>query len=36
VPRFIDWTAGCIAIEDDEIRELAAAVDTHTRVEIVP
>ncbi len=36
VPRFIDWTAGCIAMEDDEIRELAAAVDAHTRVEIVP
>lgn len=31
-----DWTAGCIAVSDDEIRELWAAVPNGTEVEIRP
>ena len=31
-----DGTAGCIALEDDEIRELFPAIPLHTRVTIVP
>lgn len=31
-----DGTAGCIALEDDEIRELYPAIPLHTRVTIVP
>lgn len=31
-----DWTAGCIAVSDDEIRELFAAAQIGTQVEIQP
>lgn len=31
-----DWTAGCIAVTNAEIRELWAAVETGTQVEIRP
>lgn len=31
-----DWTAGCIAVTDDEITELFAAADIGTEVEIRP
>jgi len=31
-----DWTQGCVAMEDDEIRELYAAVEVGTPVEVFP
>lgn len=31
-----DWTAGCIAVSNAEMRELWAAIDTGTRIEIRP
>ncbi len=34
--RTIDWTHGCIAVSDAEIREIAAAVQDGTPIEIRP
>ena len=34
--RWIDWTAGCIAVTDWEIEEIARAVPDGTRIEIKP
>lgn len=34
--RWIDWTAGCIAVTDWEIQEIAKAVPDGTRIEIRP
>ncbi len=34
--RWIDWTAGCIALTDEEIDELYGAVKIGTQVEITP
>ncbi|HEX7665955.1 MAG TPA: L,D-transpeptidase family protein [Polyangiaceae bacterium] len=32
--KTVDWTAGCIAVDDDEIEKVAAAVDDGTIVDI--
>ena len=32
--RWVDWTAGCIAVTDDEIEEIAGAVKDGTSIEI--
>lgn len=32
----IDWTAGCIAVDDDEIEELYRAVIPDAEIEIRP
>ena len=34
--RIADWTEGCVALTNAEIRELWRAVPDGTRVEIVP
>ena len=34
--RWVDWTAGCIAVTDWEIEEIAKAVPDGTRIEIRP
>jgi murein L,D-transpeptidase YafK len=34
--RWYDWTLGCIALTDDEIDELYAAVEVGTPIEIYP
>lgn len=34
--KLVDWTAGCIALDDDEIEELFRAVRPMALVEIVP
>ena len=31
-----DWTAGCVALDDDDILEVYAAIPLHTPVKIVP
>ena len=36
IHRWIDWTAGCIAVTDWEIQEIAKAVPDGTRIEIRP
>ena len=34
--RWFDWTAGCIALTDEEIDELYSCVKIGTRIEIKP
>ena len=34
--RSIDWTAGCIAVTNDEIEEIWRAVPDGTPIEILP
>jgi murein L,D-transpeptidase YafK len=34
--KFVDWTAGCVALDNDEIEELFAAARPGAQVEIVP
>jgi murein L,D-transpeptidase YafK len=34
--RLVDWTDGCIAVTNDEIKEIFATVTVGTRVEIKP
>lgn len=34
--RATDWTLGCIAVTDEEIEEIWAAVEVGTEVEIRP
>lgn len=34
--RLRDWTAGCIAVTNTEVEEIARAVPNGTRIEIVP
>jgi murein L,D-transpeptidase YafK len=34
--RFLDWTAGCIALTDNEVDELYRAVDIGTNIDIRP
>lgn len=34
--KWVDWTQGCVAVDDDEIEELYTAVAPDARVEILP
>ena len=36
IVRYTDWTAGCIALTDQEIDELYNTVDVGTKIEIKP
>jgi murein L,D-transpeptidase YafK len=34
--KWVDWTQGCVAVDNDEIEELYATVVDHARVDILP